>query len=311
MTTPKIAILSSADTWHVEDLLRAAKLRKLSIEIADPEKLRAECPSQPGAPQSIYSDKLELTKLDALLVRSVPGGSLEQVVYRMDVLHSLQAAGVTVINRPKALEAAVDKYLCLGRLQDAGLPVPRTLVCEDPDEAMEAFDALDKQALIKPLFGSEGRGILRPQNPDEAWSAIRKIASAQGVFYLQEYIDHGGSDLRLLVIGAEVAASMRRRAPPGEWLTNIARGGLGEAVETGEALENLAIRAAAAIGAEIAGVDILEGPDGVPRILEVNAIPGWRAISEVSGKDFSLAVLDYTLARIEDRESEPAGVLQP
>ena len=311
MSVPKIAILSNADTWHVADLLRAAELRKLPIEVADPEKLRAECPARPGSPQSVRCEDLELTELDALLVRSIPGGSLEQVVYRMDVLHSLQTAGVTVINKPRALEAAVDKSLCLSRLRDAGLPVPRTLVCENPDEAMEAFDALGTRALLKPLFGSEGRGIQRPQNPDEARSAIREIASARGVFYLQEYIDHGGSDLRLLVIGGEVAASMRRRAPPGEWLTNIARGGSGEAADAGEALENLAIRAAAAIGADIAGIDILEGPDGAPRILEVNAIPGWRAISDVSGKDFSLAVLDYTLARIANPESEPAGALQP
>ncbi|MBL04505.1 MAG: 30S ribosomal protein S6--L-glutamate ligase [Planctomycetes bacterium] len=311
MTTPKIAILSSPDAWHVADLLRAAGTRKLSLEIADPEKLRVDCPGRPGSPQSIYSGKLELTRLDALLVRSIPGGSLEQVIYRMDVLQSLQAAGVVVINKPKAVEVAVDKYLCLSRLRDAGLPVPRTLVCEDPEEAMEAFKSLDGRALIKPLFGSEGRGILRPGSREEARNAIREISSCQGVFYLQEYIDHGGSDLRLLVIGDEVVASMRRKAPPGQWLTNIARGGTAEPLAADEALELLAIEAARAVGAEIAGVDILEDPGGAPRILEVNAIPGWRALSEVSGKDLALSVLDYASARAGEHESEPAGALQP
>ena len=176
---------------------------------------------------------------------------------------------------------------------------------------MEAFKALDGRALIKPLFGSEGRGILRPGSREEARNAIREISSCQGVFYLQEYIDHGGSDLRLLVIGGEVAASMRRKAPPGQWLTNIARGGTAEPLAADEALELLAIEAARTVGAEIAGVDILEDPGGAPRILEVNAIPGWRALSEVSGKDLALSVLDYASARAGEHESEPTGALQP
>ena len=142
MTAPRIAVLCGPNLWHVDDLQRAAKLRGLNLETADPEKLRSECPSRPGAPQSVRCAGLELTGLDALIIRSVPGGSLEQVVYRMDTLETLRTAGVSVINPPKAVEAAVDKYLCLSRIHEAGLPVPRTIVCENPDEALEAFDEL-------------------------------------------------------------------------------------------------------------------------------------------------------------------------
>ena len=311
MKTPRIGVLCAANLWHVDDLRRAAKLRGLDLELADPENLRAECPAGQDASRSVRCGTLELSELDALLIRSVPGGSLEQVVYRMDALQALQSAGVTIINPPRAIEVAVDKYLCLCRLQDAGLAVPRTLVCEDPDEAMDAFLALDEKVLVKPLFGSEGRGILRPCNREDARNTFSEIASAGGVFYLQEFIDHGGSDLRLLVIDGKVTASMRRTAPPGEWLTNIARGGAAELVEAGDRNEEFATRAAEAVGAGIAGVDIIEGPDGSPRILEVNAIPGWRALGEVSGKDISLKVIDYALEKIARRESEPAGALQP
>ena len=310
MRAPRIAILCGANLWHVDDLLRAAKLRNIRLEIADPEKLRAECPSAEGSSPAVRCGGLELTEFDSLVVRSVPGGSLEQVIYRMDALQALQSAGVAVINPPKALEAAVDKYLCLCRLQDAGLPVPRTLVCEDPQEAMKAFAELKGQAVLKPLFGSEGRGILRLRSIEDARKAFEEITSARGVFYLQEFIDHGGADLRLLVIDGQVTASMTRKAPPGEWLTNIARGGSAKSIEADAVLENLAVRAAAAVGAEIAGVDIIQGPDGAPRILEVNAIPGWRAISEVSGIDLALSVLDYTLARVATLSSEPIGARQ-
>jgi len=103
---------------------------------------------------------------------------------------------------------------------------------------------------------------------------------------------------------------MKRKAPPGQWLTNISQGSSAESFVPGDDIEELALRAARAVGAEIAGVDILEGPDGAPRILEVNAIPGWRAISEVSGKDMALAVLDYATERAAAPESETIGVLQ-
>ena len=109
----------------------------------------------------------------------------------------------------------------------------------------------------------------------------------------------------------DVAGTMRRRAPPGEWLTNIARGGSAEPAAVDETLELLAIEAARAVDAEIAGVDILAGPDGAPRILEVNAIPGWRALSEVNGKDLALWVLDHAIERSAKRESEPSGALLP
>ena len=163
---------------------------------------------------------------------------------------------------------------------------------------------------MKPLFGAEGRGIIRPRSLAEAGSAIREIASQQGVFYLQEYIDHGGSDLRLFVMCKEMLASMKGMATPGQWLTNISQGSSAESFAPGEDIEELALRAARAVGAEIAGVDILKGPDGAPRILEVNAIPGWRAISKVCGKDMALAVLDYVTERAADLDSETIGALQ-
>ena len=96
-----------------------------------------------------------------LLVRTMPPGSLEQVVFRMDLLGRLEAAGQRVVNPAKAIEAAVDKYLTTARLQAAGLKVPRTYVCQTVDDGSAAFAALGGDVVIKPLFGAEGRGIAR------------------------------------------------------------------------------------------------------------------------------------------------------
>src|SRR5207237_7469693 len=107
-----------------------------------------------------------LSDYDGVLVRTMPPGSLEQVVFRMDVLHRLERRGVRVLNPPLAVEACVDKYVTTARLEAAGLPVPPTIVCQHADDALEAFTALGGDVVVKPLFGSEGRGMVRVSDPE-------------------------------------------------------------------------------------------------------------------------------------------------
>ena len=127
----------------------------------------------------------------------MPPGSLEQVVFRMDVLHRAQAGGVRVLNPPAALETCIDKYLASARLEAAGLRVPATVVCQDADSAMTAFTDLGGDVVVKPLFGSEGRGIVRVSDAELAWRTFRAIERMQAVFYVQQFIHHPGWDLRL------------------------------------------------------------------------------------------------------------------
>ena len=152
----------------------------------------------------------------------MPPGSLEQVVFRMDVLGRLAAAGVTVLNPPRAVEAAVDKYLATALLQEAGLLVPRTIVCQTADDALLAFENLGRDVVVKPLFGAEGRGITRLN--DERWPSapFRMLEQLGAVIYLQEFIEHEGYDLRLLVVGENTLA-MRRRNPH-DWRPTLAAG---------------------------------------------------------------------------------------
>jgi ribosomal protein S6--L-glutamate ligase len=219
-----------------------------------------------------------------VLVRTMPPGSLEQVVFRMDVLHRLQARGVVVLNPPAAIETCVDKYLASARLQSAGLPVPPTAVCQHADAALEAFVALGGDVVVKPLFGSEGRGMVRVADPETAWRVFRTLERTQAVLYLQQFVRHPGWDLRAMVLGGRVVAAMRRRAA-GDWRTNVAQGGRAEPARLTGAQEELALRSAAAVGAAAAGVDLLPGLDGEFYVIEVNAVPGWRALAPVSGVD--------------------------
>jgi ribosomal protein S6--L-glutamate ligase len=281
LTLMRIALLAGGSGWHVQDLQRAATALGHEAAIVDFRKLHG----------GVAIERAPLSSFDAVIVRTMPPGSLEQVVFRMDLLHRLMACGVRVVNSPAALEASIDKYLASVRLEAAGLPVPPTVVCQDADTALEAFQTLGGDVVVKPLFGSEGRGMVRVSDPELAWRTFRTIERSQSVLYLQKYIDHPGWDLRVFVLAGRVLTAMRRHANGG-WRTNVAQGGRGETVRVTAAEEQLALAAATAVGAEVAGVDLLPAPGGY-FVLEVNAVPGWRALANVTGVDIAGAMIRF------------------
>jgi ribosomal protein S6--L-glutamate ligase len=278
----RLAILSSGDGWHVRDLRRAAAQLHHEAEAVDFRRIFA------GVAHPAHA----LAGFDAVLVRTMPPGSLEHVIFRMDVLHRLQAEGIPVLNPPRTIEVCVDKYLASALLEAAGLPVPPTVVCQHADAALEAFAALGGDVIVKPLFGSEGRGMVRVSDADLAWRTFRTLERTQSVLYLQRFIAHPGWDVRAFVLGGEILAAMRRHAAAG-WRTNVAQGGRAELIRLAAPEADLALRAARAVGAPVAGVDLLPGPAGEWYVLEVNAVPGWRALAPVTGVDVPVAVLRF------------------
>lgn len=288
----RYAILSAGDGWHVRDLQRAAALLHHQAEAVDFRRVTASVPSAHLAGSEASPSLQQLHDFDGVLVRTMPPGSLEQVIFRMNVLHRLQAEGVPVLNPPRAVEVCVDKYLTCAELEAAGLPAPRTIVCQHADAALAAFTALGGDVVVKPIFGSEGRGMVRVSDPDLAWRTFRAIERTQAVLYLQQYIAHPGWDLRAFVLGGRVLTAMRRRSNGG-WRTNVAQGGSAERVHLTEDQERLALRAAAVVGAAVAGVDLLPGPAGDWYVLEVNAVPGWRALAPVTGVDVAAAIVNF------------------
>jgi ribosomal protein S6--L-glutamate ligase len=275
-----IALLSGGEGWHVRDLQRAAEAQGHRTAVVDFRKIQA----------GIATPADDLWRYDAVMVRTMPPGSLEQVIFRMDVLHRLKAKGVPVLNPPAALETCIDKYHACARLEAAGLHVPATVVCQDADTALAAFANLGRDVVVKPLFGSEGRGMMRITDDDLAWRTFRTLERTQAVIYLQQFIHHPGWDLRVFILGERVLTAMKRNARNG-WRTNVAQGGKGEKVAIGSAEEELALRAARATGLAVGGVDLLPGPDGRCYVLEVNAVPGWRALAGVCQLDVAAEVI--------------------
>jgi RimK family alpha-L-glutamate ligase len=229
----------------------------------------------------------------------MPPGSLEQVVFRMDVLGRMEAAGTRVVNSPKSLECAVDKYLTTAKLQSAGLPVPETIVCEHEDDALEAFEELGRDVVVKPLFGAEGRGIVRVSDPDLAHRTFRTLMRLHSVLYLQQFIDHGGFDVRVLVLAGSVVGAIRRRSA-NDFRTNISRNAIAEKHLPTIQECDFALRAAETTGAYIAGVDLLYDKSGNCFVIEVNAVPGWQAFTRTTEIDVArrfIESLSETLIR--------------
>lgn len=284
----RIGVLCSPDSWYLQDLQRAAGDRH-ELQCVSFHRLAAAWDEQ--ARWRLFAGELDLSACDAVLVRTMPPGSLEQVVFRMDLLSRLEAAGVPVLNPPRAVEIAVDKYLASARLQAAGLPTPRTLVCQTVEDALAGFEALGGQVVVKPLFGGEGRGILRVEDRDLASRVFKTLVQLNAVLYLQEFIPHLGYDIRLFLVGEHVLAM--RRCNPHDWRTNVSRGATTEPLLPDQELVALARTAAAAVGAPLVGVDILPGQDGRRYLLEVNAVPGWKALARTLQVDVAAMVLEH------------------
>jgi ribosomal protein S6--L-glutamate ligase len=290
----RIGILGAPDSWYARDFARAAagfhdvQLRSLPFT-----RLRA----------SIHSDQQQsaagedvLNELSAVVVRSMPPGSLEQVIFRMDVLHSLATRGCVVVNSPRALETAIDKYLTFVRLQGNGFSLPPTIVTQDFEEAMQAFDQLGRDVVVKPIFGSEGRGMIRITDTEIARRVFRSLQLTQAVLYIQEFIPNPGEDLRLLTIGSQVLGM--RRICRDNWRANLAQGAIAEPFDVNQELAQTALRAAALIGADVAAIDLLPATNGIIYVLEVNAVPGWRGLARALQVDVTQRVLDLICQRV-------------
>ncbi len=230
-------------------------------------------------------------KLDSVVVRPIGRSSLEQAIFRLDVLYTMEDVGVHVVNPPAAIEKALDKYRSLYLLAKGGVPVPETVALEDPTVAHELMRVMP-EIVLKPIFGSRGHGSTKISDRDVAWNIFREQAFFRHVLYLQRFIPHERRDIRAFVVGDEVIASMVRENP-GSWKTNVAVGARPKPLKLSEELKDLALRSTEILGCEVAGVDILLSKDGRAYVLEVNSQPGWRGLQSVTKVDIADKIVEY------------------
>lgn len=286
----RVGVLGATGSWHTRRLLVALDARGHAAQAIPATRLRSEVDSE-GIVHVLGPEGVALHELDLLLVRGLPRGSLEQVVFRVDALHVLAEIGVRCVNGPRAIERTVDKSWASAVLAGAGLPTPPTIVCERYEGAMQAFERLGGDVVVKPLFGAMGAGIVRVEDRDLAHRVFRALELERAVYYVQRtFAPAGRRDLRVLVVAGQVAGAMERVSD--SWRANIARGARPRPVALSGAEGELALAAAAALEADVAGVDLLVAPDGEIVVVEVNGIPGWQALQSICDEDITTRVVE-------------------
>jgi len=254
----------------------------------------------------------DLKSLDAVIVRDVGGGSgngssgdgdggssgggggSEDMPYRLDVLCNLERSGLKVINPPEAIRTAANKHMCSYLFREHGLPTPDTILTTDLDAALDAIRDWGR-AVVKPIFGFKGMDIHCVVDDEHSAKLLSSVIDTRGVLYLQRFISNPGRDIRVFVVDGDVPAAIYRLAPPGSWINNLSRGGSHKRCEVTGEIAVLAVEAAGAVGAVYAGVDLIEGENGM-QILEVNGTPSGRGIYEACrvnvAQDIVKCVLD-------------------
>jgi RimK family alpha-L-glutamate ligase len=282
----RIVLFTEARDWHARALVTAFRRRGLATTMARLQDCAFDSAARYG---------LRLGDVTALpagaFVRTIAAGSFEAVTRRLGILHALEALGVPVWNGAAAIERCVDKSMTTFLLARAGLPTPPTWAVEDPvaAAAIVARHSAAGPLVLKPLFGSQGRGL-------KLVAGVADLPTPEevaGVYYLQRYIGGKGPDYRdwrFFVVDGVVAAQMQRRAS--NWITNVKRGGRPLGASFDRELADLAVSAAAAVGARYCGVDILRGPDGVPYVIEANSMPAWSGLQRVTDRSIADALAE-------------------
>jgi RimK family alpha-L-glutamate ligase len=290
---PRVALFTDRRDWHARRLVAAFAARG-----ATAVPLRLEDAAFDTAPASgLRLPGFSRALPDAALVRTVSSGSFEAVTRRLGVLHALRELGVPVWNDARAVERCVDKSMTSFLIARAGLPTPPTWTVEGikAATAVVAREAGGVPLVLKPLFGSQGRG-LRLVRTGADLPPPEEVAD---VYHLQRFlgVDRGGyEDVRAFVVGGRALACMMRRADT--WITNVRQGGRPEALSADAALSSLAVEAAATVGADFCGVDILRDGAGRAHVLEVNSMPAWSGLQGVTDVDIAGAIADGLLARL-------------
>jgi RimK family alpha-L-glutamate ligase len=305
----RVAIMTDSTGWHTRELQRALRERGCSGRCVDLADCRIDTTA---AWHGLVLPGFGVDLPDAALVRGIAGGSFEQVTKRLGVLHALSALGVPVYNEARAIERSVDKSMTSLLLHAAGIPAPPTWATESLAAAQRLVtreSAAGRSLVLKPLFGSQGKGLQRLGRVDGAHVPLPvepALGGAEaglygGLAYLQRFIEpmaSPGHDWRVLVVGGRAVAAMRRVSA--HWVHNVARGARcqPQPLESGDgpALARLAAAAAGALDMDYAGVDLMPTPAG-PQVIEVNGVAAWQGLQRVAPLDIARALVDDLLDR--------------
>lgn len=279
--------------WHSRRLVRAFRARGVEVVTTSLKY----CAFDTASPAGLRIPGFDEALPDGVFVRSISHGSLEQITFRLGILHALRESGVRVWNDARAIERCVDKSTATFLFQRAGLPVPPTLTVEGEAVAKAAFVSRSLPVVVKPLFGAQGVGLTLAKAVDD----LPPSDDVGSVYYMQSFIPPSAAeyheDWRVFVSGGQVISAMSRRSQ--SWITNVAQGALPAPHEPDGDMASLALAAAKSLGADYAGVDLIRQDDGRLLVLEVNSNPAWRGLQSVTDIDIAERLARDFLAALE------------
>ena len=236
---------------------------------------------------ALYYRKRRLDDFDAVIPRI--GASV--TFYGLAVLRQFEVMGVYPLNESVAIGRSRDKLRCLQLLARRGIGLPVTAFTHDPRQAEDIIDLVGgPPVVIKLLEGTQGIGVVLGETAKSAKSVIEAFQGVNVNILVQQFSD--STDIRALVIGDRVVASMKRQGAPGEFRSNLHRGGSGEKVRITPQERSAAVRAARTLGLNVCGVDLLRSKNG-PLVLEVNSSPGIEGLEKATGIDVAAPMIEF------------------
>lgn len=292
----KIGILSRApDAYSTGRLVEAAKAQGHSVEIINYLNCYMNINSKGS---DIFYNGEALPLFDAI----IPRIGASHTFYGCSVLRQLETKNIYTINSSIAVTRSRDKLRALQLLARKGIGLPVTVFAHSGHEIKDLIKMVGGTPLIiKLLEGTQGIGVVLAETRKAAESVIEAFYGLKVNFLIQEYIkESGGADIRCFVVGNCVVAAMLRQAPPGEFRSNIHRGGQGAPIKITKKERDTAIAAAKIMGLHLAGVDLLRSARG-PLVMEVNSSPGLEGIETATHQDVAGMIIQYM-----ERHSKPA-----
>lgn len=269
--------------WHARRIVRALKEMGAEVTVSSLPHCAFDTALESGIDIPGFKGKLP----DGIFVRSISAGTLEQITFRLGLLHALRESGVRVWNDARVIERCVDKSQTTFLLHKNGIATPRTRVCETEQHAREYTEGLAHTLVLKPLFGSQGKGIGRI----EAQAELPAGVTVDHIYYMQDYVppaDEIFEDWRVLASRHRVIASMVRTGK--DWVTNIHQGAAARQHAPDPEMAQRVMAAMQALDADYAGIDLIRTAKGELQILEVNSNPAWRGLQRVADINIAEAI---------------------
>jgi ribosomal protein S6--L-glutamate ligase len=212
------------------------------------------------------------------------------------LLNQLELMGVPTTLSAGGLATARNKFATMQKLRAAGLRIPESFLVASKIKAGDVIERTPPPLILKLLSGTQGVGVMKVEKVSDVGPIIDTLVELKQLILIQSYVPNPGEDVRMFVVGEQVVGAMIRRAGPTEWRSNIHLGGKGIPYRNTEAEGEMAVRAARAVGLEIAGVDMIMAKDG-PYLIEVNASPGFKGLMKATDVDVPGGIIDYAVEK--------------